>query len=218
MRVHDEVAPVSEGAVRGFLHVPAKPAGSAFVLTHGAGANCQAPLLVAVARAFADAGWWVLRCDLPFRQRRSFGPPSPSGAADDRKGLREAADTLRVKSQAPVFLGGHSYGGRQASMLLAEDHTAAGGLLLLSYPLHPPNKPKDLRTGHFPQLQVPALFVHGTNDPFGSLEELQAALVLIPAAKELITIEKAGHDLRKGAFDIAGLVVERFGRLVNPPA
>jgi len=74
-----------------------------------------------------------------------------------------------------VFLGGHSYGGRQTSMLIAEEPGLADGLLLLSYPLHPPRKPGELRTKHFPELRKAAFFVHGTRDPFGTIKEMKAA-------------------------------------------
>src|SRR6266481_4471123 len=53
-------------AVRGFLHLPANPNGDALILTHGAGSNCTAPLLVAISETFAGHGYVVLRCDLPF--------------------------------------------------------------------------------------------------------------------------------------------------------
>ncbi|HTR66165.1 MAG TPA: alpha/beta family hydrolase, partial [Terriglobales bacterium] len=92
-------------------------------------------------------------------------------------------------------LGGHSYGGRQATMLCAEAPELADGLLLLSYPLHPPRKPEQLRTQHFPALRTPALFVHGTRDPFGSIEEMQSALKLVPGRTVLVRVEGAGHDL-----------------------
>src|SRR5580704_12425594 len=110
-----------EGGVRGFLHRPETVGGPGLVLTHGAGGNCRMPLLVAAAEAFTEAGLTVLRCDLPFRQRRPSGPPSPSGAAADRAGLREAAAMLRRTVVGPVFLGGQSYGGRQATMLAADE-------------------------------------------------------------------------------------------------
>src|SRR5207249_8307694 len=142
------------------------------------------------------AGITVLRCDLPFRQSRPSGPPSPGGAAADREGLRAAADVLRRIAGGRVFLGGHSYGGRQASMLAGSDPEAAEGLLLLSYPLHPPRRPAELRTAHFSKLSVPAVFVHGSRDPFGTLEEMRSAIALIPAATTLVEIEGAGHDLK----------------------
>jgi predicted alpha/beta-hydrolase family hydrolase len=197
--------------VRGFLHHPRQKSGDAIALAHGAGSNAQAPLLVAVAHEFAEAGFTVLRCDLPFRQARPSGPPSPGGAANDREGLRAAATVLRRIAGGRVFLGGHSYGGRQASMLAASDPGAAEGLLLLSYPLHPPRKPAELRTAHFPKLSIPAVFVHGSRDPFGTLEEMRQALALIPAMTELVEMERAGHDLRSAKAPARAL--EAFSRI-----
>jgi hypothetical protein len=97
-----------------------------------------------------------------------------------------------------LFLGGHSYGGRQSSMLCAdpaENAEPVSALLLLSYPLHPPRKPEQQRTQHLPDLRTPTLFVHGTRDPFGTIAELEQALKMIPAKTKLLTIEGAGHDL-----------------------
>lgn len=80
-------------------------------------------------------------------------------------------------------------------MLCAEDTDLVSGLLLLSYPLHPPRRPAQLRMQHLPELKVPALFVHGTRDPFGSIEEMESALKMIPSKTQLLTVEGAGHDL-----------------------
>jgi uncharacterized protein len=198
-----------------FLHTPPKPAGFGLVLTHGAGANAQAPLLLRVAEAFAEAGWYVLRYNLPFRQRKPFGPPLPAGAAADREGLRSAVAQLKEMTER-VCLGGHSYGGRQASMLAAETPGLVEALLLLSYPLHPPKKPEQLRTAHFAQLRTPALFVSGTKDEFGTKEEIESAIALIPAKTEFQAIEGAGHDLKKGAFDVKERIVAVLERLTMP--
>lgn len=192
--------------VRGFLHRPDHSVGRGLVLTHGAGGNCAAPLLVAAATAFAAAGFWVLRCDLPFRQRRPKGPPSPSGAAADRAGLGAAVEALREMVAEPVSLGGQSYGGRQATKLAADQPGLAAGLVLFSYPLHPPGRPERLRTEHFPRLRTRAVFVQGTNDPFGSPDELRAALALVPAPTRLIAIDGAAHDLKRGRFDLTSVV------------
>jgi predicted alpha/beta-hydrolase family hydrolase len=185
--------------VRGLLHRPDKPNGNGLVLTHGAGSNCQATLLVALSEAFAAVGYLVLRCDLPFRQDRSFGPPGPGDAKRDRAGIKNAIAALRNQLGGSIFLGGHSYGGRQASMLCAEQSEnapeLAAALLLLSYPLHPPRKPEQLRTQHFFTLRTPALFVQGTRDPFGTIAEMEQALKLIPGNTKLLSIEGAGHDL-----------------------
>jgi predicted alpha/beta-hydrolase family hydrolase len=181
--------------VSGSIHRPHQSAGHGLVLTHGAGANSNTSLLIAMAEAFADAGFTVLRFDLPFRQTRRFGPPRPGDAERDRAGLRNAVGVMWKLGCERIFLGGHSYGGRQATMLCAEERDLASGLLLLSYPLHPPRKPAQLRVQHFPRLQVPALFVHGTRDPFGSIEEMASGLKMIPAKTELLKVDGAGHDL-----------------------
>lgn len=191
-----------------FIHEPTKFDGSGVILTHGAGGNCQSPLLVAVAEAFASAGSLVIRYDLPFREKGGGGAFTPARAAADRAGIREKAMRIRVRAEGPIVMAGHSYGGRQSSMLLAEEPELADGLLLLSYPLHPPGKPAQLRTEHFPQLHKPVLFVSGARDQFGTTAEISDNLKLIPAKTKLITIEKAGHDLAKGKFDVASMVTE----------
>ena len=181
--------------VRGYLHSPEIPDGDALILTHGAGSDANAPLLVALSDTFAANGYTVLRCDLPFRQARRTGPPFPGNAERDRAGLKNAATAVRKLVAGKIFLGGQSYGGRQASMLCADEPELVDGLLLMSYPLHPPGKPEQLRIQHLPNLRTPCLFVQGTRDPFGSVEEIEKALALIPAKRELIQVEGAGHDL-----------------------
>jgi len=175
----------AEPAVRGWLHGPGTPAGDALVLSHGAGSNCDARLLVEVA-----------------------GDP-----VRDREGLRRAVEAARRFAPGRVFLGGHSYGGRQATILASDDPALTQRLLLLSYPLHPPRRPSELRTGHFPRLRAPTLFVHGTKDPFGSIEEMRAALALIPAQVQLVSIEGAGHDLSRAG--VAQRVLEAFQKFVR---
>jgi len=179
-------------AVRGVLHRGDDADG--LVLTHGAAGNMDTPLLVAVAEAFATHGVSVLRCNLPYRQARPGGPPSPSGALRDRAGLRAALGALRPHARGRLFLGGHSYGGRMASILVSEDANLVDGLLLQSYPLHPPGKPHDLRTAHLPALRVPTLFVHGATDPFATTAELAAARALIGVRTATLEIN-GGHDL-----------------------
>jgi uncharacterized protein len=184
-----------DAPVRGYLYRSTDPCSSCLILTHGAGANCESPLLMALAGAFGSTDWTVLRCDLPFRQFRPHGPPPPGSAERDQAGLRAAVAAMRRISANRVVLGGHSYGGRQASMLAAAEPRLVESLLLLSYPLHPPKKPAELRTKHFPSLQVPSLFVHGTRDGFGTISEMQSALSLIPARTNLLPIAGAGHEL-----------------------
>ncbi|HUJ95615.1 MAG TPA: alpha/beta family hydrolase [Terriglobales bacterium] len=204
--------------VRGFWHDSGSANSPALGLTHGASSNANSAVLVAIGDAFADAGFTVLRCDLPYRQLRRFGPPRPGDAARDREGLKNAVGAMRNRRANHIFLGGHSYGGRQATLLCADVPGLVDGLLLLSYPLHPPGKPTQLRTQHLPKLQVPCLFVHGTRDPFGSIAEMESALALIPAKHKLFPVEGVGHDLGfKGKSKDEGLaarVLEAFQSFV----
>jgi uncharacterized protein len=198
--------------VRGFLHIPPTSGGDGLVLTHGAGSNCSSPLLMTLANAFSASGITVLRCDLPFRQSRPTGPPPRGSAERDQQGLRAAVACMRHLTPGGVYLGGHSYGGRMASMLAAHEPHLVERLLLLSYPLHPPRRPDDMRTAHFPQLKTPALFVHGACDGFGTLAEMEDALKLIPARSELLPISAAGHELlrKRNSDDLPRLCLERF--------
>jgi uncharacterized protein len=202
--------------VRGFLHSPDAANGDAVILTHGAGSNCNAPLLVALSETFSENGYLVLRCDLPFRQKKPTGPPF-GYAEKDRAGLRNAVAVMRKLVAGKIFLGGHSYGGRQASILCAAEPGLVPGLLLLSYPLHPPRQPDQLRTQHFPALRTSSLFVHGTRDPFGSVDEMTSALRLISAKTELMVVDGAGHDLgfkgKARADELPGRVVTAFQRM-----
>lgn len=198
--------------VMGFLHRAAEAGADALVLTHGAGANCQAPLLVALAEAFCGAGVTVLRCDLPFRQARPHGPPMRGSAERDQAGLRAAVEAMRRETNGRIFLGGHSYGGRQASMLCAAEPGLAVALLLLSYPLHPPQKPEQMRTQHFPSLETRALFVSGERDGFGTRAELETAIKMIPARTELMMVPGAGHELlsARNRAELPGKIVAAF--------
>jgi len=211
----EDAAP-GEVPVRGFLHRPSSGATGGLLLTHGAGGNCTGPLLVALANAFTARGLAVLRCDLPYRQARRTGPPHPGTAARDRAGLIRAAHVLRQLFPGRIAVGGQSYGGRQASMAAAEEPHMADALLLVSYPLHPPGRADQLRTGHFHELRTPALFAHGSVDPFGSLAELEAARQLIPVRTSLVAIDGAGHGLGKGpktpspSADTVARVVDAF--------
>ena len=181
------------------------------VLTHGAGSNADSPMLKSLAAAFEAAGWRAVRYNLPYRQKRPTGPPFPAHAAADRAGLAEAVAEMRAAVDGKVAIGGHSYGGRQASMLAAEQPGLLDALLLLSYPLHPPRKPEQMRTAHFPEWRTPALFVQGTRDPFASIEELRAAVAAIPASTRILPLERAGHELK--GLNATQLVAEFAGTL-----
>jgi predicted alpha/beta-hydrolase family hydrolase len=199
-------------SAREFIDRPVGVAEHGVALTHGAGSNYDSPLLRAVSAALLDAGFLVLRYDLPFRQTRPTGPPRPGDAAADREGIIAKLENLRALVPGRILAGGHSYGGRQTSMAAVENSKLAAGLLLLSYPLHPPRRPSELRTAHFPKLDIPCLFVHGTRDPFGSPDELNSALKLIPGRSDLYLLDGAGHDLNKPGA--ATLIADRVLKFV----
>jgi uncharacterized protein len=165
--------------------------GVILLLTHGAGSNADSALLLAL-----DVALGAVRFNLPYREKRPTGPPRHGDDVEARAEIRRRVERARAEHPGePVVAGGHSYGGRQTSMLAAEHPSLLDGLLLLSYPLHPPRKPDQLRTAHFPAIRTPALFIHGTRDPFGLPEEMRTAVEVIPARKQLVLVERAGHEL-----------------------
>jgi predicted alpha/beta-hydrolase family hydrolase len=190
--------PFRGDGVDGVLQLPDGQVVAGLVLSHGAGSNRDAPLLRRLADALTARGVAVARIDLPYRQRRPKGPPSPSTSAADRAGIVAACTLLRdvVGGDVPLLVGGHSYGGRQASMVVAEDPDAAHGLLLTSYPLHPPGKPDRARTEHLPGITCAVVVVHGSSDPFATTDEITDAIALVPGPVQLIEVEKTGHDLK----------------------
>jgi predicted alpha/beta-hydrolase family hydrolase len=200
--------------ISGVLHEPDAPRGDVILLSHGAGSNKDAPLLVRLARVLADSGYFVLRYDLVFRRSGRKGPPVPAVAVHDRAAIIRTADEMRKLASGRIIAGGHSYGGRQTAMAAAEHAGLADALLLLSYPLHPPKKPEQKRTAFFHELRLPVLFVHGTADPFASPEELRDAISLIPARTDLLLVEGAAHDLKRSP-DLAPELETRLRALLS---
>ena len=190
-----------------------KPKG-AVVLTHGAGGSRESALLKKICDEWARRGWLAVRYNLPYRRRRPKGPPSGS-AATDQAGVVEAIELVAALATGPVIAGGHSYGGRMTSMVVADGATRVDALTLFSYPLHPPGKPEKPRTEHLPRIEAPTVFTHGTSDPFGSIDELAAAAALIPAATEIVEITGARHDLGSRTLDVPVLAVDAALRLLS---
>jgi predicted alpha/beta-hydrolase family hydrolase len=195
----DDIAGVAQ-------HPEGAPTG-VVVLTHGAGGNRDSPLLVALCDEWARRGWLAIRYDLPYRRRRPKGPPSGSSAAD-QSGIAEAIAVGRTLCTGPLIAGGHSYGGRLTSMLVADEPGIADALTLFSYPLHPPGKPERLRTEHFGTITTPTVFTHGSSDPFGSFEELHAAAALIVAPTAIVEVQGARHDLKSKDLNVPALAVD----------
>jgi hypothetical protein len=200
--------------IAGISHRPANRPAGIVVLTHGAGGSRESPLLQRLCVEWARRGWLAVRYNLPYRRRRPKGPPSGS-AASDRAGIVEAIAVCRDLADGPLIAGGHSYGGRQTSMALAEGGQPVDVLTLFSYPVHPPGRPERARTEHLPDLVVPTVFTHGTSDPFGTLDELRAAATLIPAPTEVVEITGARHDLGSKTLDVPALAVDAALRLLG---
>lgn len=188
---------------------PARATPAALLLTPGAGADATHHTLVAVEQVVSPMP--VARVDFPYRRAGKKAPdPAPKAIAcirDEAARLceREAVDP------ANLVLGGRSYGGRMCSMAVAEGVPAAG-LVLLSYPLHPPGKPDRMRTEHFEELDVPCLFVSGERDPFGTPDEFDAAVGAIPGPVTQVWVT-GGHDPRNKDDEIAAAVAAWLSEL-----
>jgi predicted alpha/beta-hydrolase family hydrolase len=173
----------------------------ALLLTPGAGADREHHTLRAIEEAVRIP---VTRVDFPYRRAGKRATDRPPVAVEHLRSEATAfVASCRIRANRLV-LGGRSYGGRMCSLAVAEGLPAAG-LVLLSYPLHPPGKPDQLRTAHFGQLEVPCLFVSGHKDPFASPEELEQELRAIPGPVELVVVE-GNHDPRNRDEEIASIV------------
>ncbi len=206
------VAPPQLETIAGIAHEPAGAPNGVVVLTHGAGGSRESPLLIRICDEWARRGWLAVRYNLPYRRRRPKGPPSGS-ATTDRDGILEAVGLARGLADGPVIAGGHSYGGRQASMVVAENPGLVDVLTLFSYPLHPPGKPDRLRTEHFGAITAPTVFTQGTADPFGSIDELRNAAGLIAGPTEIVAITGARHDLGSKTLDVPRMAVDAAIRM-----
>ncbi len=190
-------------------------AAGALLLAPGAGSDRRHPALVAIEVAVAPLP--TERMDFPYRK---VGRKSPDRAPVLIGAVREEAAALGARAKVKahqVVLGGRSMGGRMCSMAVAEGLPAAG-LVLISYPLHPPGKPDQSRTAHLPALTVPCLFIQGTRDPFGAPDELMAATALIPGPVEHEWIDGGRHDLKGADAQVAEVVAAWIRRLRPPPS
>ena len=176
------------------------------LLAPGAGADRNQSALVAIDEAVTARGAVVSRMDFPYRRAGRRAPDrEPVLLAAVRAEAEALAATSRLAS-ARLALGGRSMGGRICSMAVA-DGLPALGLVLVSYPLHPPGRPDRLRTTHFARLEVPCLFVSGTRDAFGTPAELEAAAELIPGPVTHVWLEGKDHSLRGGDARVSGAVL-----------
>ncbi len=166
---------------------------ASLLLFPGAGSSSEHPSLVAIERAVSPRR--CVRADFPYRRAGRRAP-------DRAPVLLQAVADEAAAIAGPLVLGGRSMGGRMCSMAVAEGRVPnAVGLVLVSYPLHPPGKPDRLRVEHLVHLDLPCLFVHGTRDAFGTPDELRHWTATIPGEVTHVWVEGKGHDL-KGADDV----------------
>jgi uncharacterized protein len=174
-----------------------KSFGGSLLLAPGAGSNRDQQTLVAIDELLPGH---VTRIDFPYRLA---GRKLPDKAPILLQAIVDSASGL----SGPLVLGGRSMGGRMCSMVAAEGVLDVAALVLICYPLHPPKKPNRLRTEHFANITVPCLFVSGTRDAFGTLEELQEATSLIGGPVTHVWVDRADHSLKGHDQFIAETVV-----------
>ncbi|MTV27147.1 dienelactone hydrolase [Nitriliruptoraceae bacterium ZYF776] len=192
--------PVDSGPVESVtaaVHAPAGE-GPAVLLAPGAGGDLEGAGLVALAEVLAELGCTVVRANLPYREAGQRGAPRADRSVGHYAQLLAAA-RAEVAPDASWIVGGKSYGGRVASLGVAEGQIAADGLLFYGYPLHPPGKPEQLRTDHWPAIRVPTLFLQGSHDTFGTADEVRPHLTRLPRRATLVAVEGGDHSL-----DVAG--------------
>jgi uncharacterized protein len=184
------------------------------LLAPGASAGKDQSALVAIDEAVTATGGKVRRMDFPYRVAGRRVPDKPAVLVEAV--VKEAASFVAESKMRPerLFAGGRSMGGRVCSMAVAEG-MAAAGLVLVSYPLHPPGKPERLRTEHFGHLDVPCLFVSGTRDAFAAPAELEAAVALIPGQVSVHWVEGGDHGLRGTDGPVATVVSDWLGGQVG---
>jgi predicted alpha/beta-hydrolase family hydrolase len=178
----------NDGEVSTVWHHPAHGR-TYLVLGHGAGGNLHTPGLAAFAEALGDRGIGTVRFNFPYAEgKRKIPDPRPRLEACYRGVAAQAAERADR-----LFLGGRSMGGRIASHVVAAGYPAAG-LVFLSYPLHPPGKPEQLRDAHLPKITVPMLFIQGSRDNFAQPDLLAATIRRLPPAT-LHVVDGGDHGL-----------------------
>jgi predicted alpha/beta-hydrolase family hydrolase len=175
------------------------------VLFPGAGSDRNHSSLLEIESRLAPLP--VARVDFPYRRAGRRAPDRSPVLLDcvvTEVRAFAAANGCRTSS---LVIGGRSMGGRMCSMAAA-DGLSVKGLVLISYPLHPPAKPENLRTEHLSRITVPTLFVHGTNDPFGSPIEMRRHVRKIKGDVTLRFVDRGRHDLKGSDALIAETVGE----------
>lgn len=163
------------------------------VLAHGAGAGKDHPFITGIATALNELNIATLRFNFPYMDAGKKFPDRPPLAIATWQEVMSQA--VKLSAGEPVFAAGKSFGGRMASMAVAEGMEAAG-LIFLGYPLHAPKKPEKLRDEHLYGLKVPMLFMQGTRDPFAQPELLEPVVQSIGANASLQWVEGGDHSFK----------------------
>jgi hypothetical protein len=165
---------------------------AALVLAHGAGAGMEHRHMQALADAFERRGIATLRFNFPFIEagKSRTDPPEVATAA-----IADAAAEVRRRTELPLWLGGHSFGGRMASHAVVDRGIGAAGLIFCSFPLHMPAKPDVKRAAHLGKVRQPMLFLSGTRDELAERELLTQVVAALPRAK-LHWLDTADHGLK----------------------
>jgi predicted alpha/beta-hydrolase family hydrolase len=176
------------------------------LMTPGAGAGRDQPTLVAIDDAVTARGLAVERIEFPGRTAGRRRPDTPEVCIDSVRTATSGLARRLGMATSGVAVGGRSMGGRMCSM------AAAGGLevaalVLISYPLHPARTPERLRTGHFPALHVPCLFVSGRRDTLGTPDEIERETTAIPGPVTLVFVD-GDHSLRRRDAEVAEVVAD----------
>ena len=183
------------------------------VLFPGSGSSSTHSSLIAMDDAFQPLP--VARVDFPYRKAgKSFPDKAPVLVQCVKDEVRAFAASLGVETTSLV-IGGRSMGGRMCSMAVADvdDPLLVAGLMLVSYPLHPPKKPDAVRVEHLPRIMVPTLCVSGTKDDFGSPQELTEAFAVVPAPVTWQWVENARHELARKDEMVSHLAAEWVSQL-----
>lgn len=180
-----------------------RPAEATIVVAHGAGAGMEHPFMAGYTRALNDAGFATLRFNFAYREAgRKFPDRPPAAIAAWREVVAVAAERAAAAgvADAPIWAAGKSFGGRMASMAVAEGMEVTG-LVFLGYPLHAPGKPEKPRDEHLPGITVPMLFLQGRNDPFAiPNEQLDEVAERVGSNAVVEWIEGGNHSFEvKGA-------------------
>jgi len=184
---------------------PVKRRCDALLLAPGAGSSREHPTSRAIEELVSPLP--VSRMDFPYRKVGRRAPDRPPVLLDSVRAEATALVESAGIRPARLGLGGRSMGGRICSMAVA-DGLPASALVLLSYPLHPPGKPENLRIEHLPRLKQPCLFVSGTKDPFGSPAELEAHAAAIPGPVTFVWVDGAGHEWKGRDRAVAEVVAD----------